>query len=132
MWRALSNWGKPCIKMKAFTMEASSSLPQSQRTANHLIAKSTSLREQPFDFYGGGGGGAEDYPAPSLILLYHTHPSSWIMGHFLRKSRIRIILEKWGIFVLTSVNLEKKGLILMSNVLLWKRGRRLLRKQTFF
>ncbi len=57
--------------------------------------------------------------APSLILLYHTHPSSKIReyrGIFFRKSRICIFLEKGGILVLTSVTLEKKGVILMSSV----------------
>ncbi len=34
-------------------------------------------------------------------------------GYFLRKSRLRIFLEKGGILVLTSMNLEKNGLIFM-------------------
>ncbi len=39
--------------------------------------------------------------APSIILLYHMHPSFKICekrGIFLRKSRIRIFLEKRGYF----------------------------------
>ncbi len=40
----------------------------------------------------------------------------------MRKSRIRIFLEKGSILVLTSVNFEKKGLFFMSSVLLWKGG----------
>ncbi len=38
-------------------------------------------------------------------------------GYFLRKSWIRIFLEKGGILVLTSLNLEKKGLIVMFSIL---------------
>ncbi len=71
-------------------------------------------------------------PSPSLILLYHTHPSSKISrikGYFLRKSRICFFLEKGGILVLTSVNLEKKGLILMSSVLYEKGGSFRLKSQ---
>ncbi len=43
-------------------------------------------------------------------------------GVFLRKSRIRIFLEKGIIFVLTTVNLEKNGLFFMSCVLSIKYG----------
>ncbi len=42
--------------------------------------------------------------------------------YFLRKSRIRIFLEKGGILVLTSVNLGKNWLFFMSIVLPWKGG----------